>query len=189
LRIDKSEFQDWAFGNTLENTTRGRLAEYIVAKALNVVSDQRVEWDHVDVEFHGYSIEVKASAYLQSWYQKAPSKITFDIAPRSWWWDRQSNEVEKLPSPKRLADIYVFCVFNATERDRADPQDTSQWDFFVVSTSRMNNLLGGQKKASLTTISSIATRVSYDELKGAVEREIEEPTKHLGSSNAPRSYC
>jgi len=34
--LDKREFHDWAYHDLLANTTRGVLAEYIVAKALGL---------------------------------------------------------------------------------------------------------------------------------------------------------
>lgn len=35
-RLSKQEFWEWAYGNLLTNTTRGVVAEYIVAKALGI---------------------------------------------------------------------------------------------------------------------------------------------------------
>ena len=67
----------------MSNTERGRLAEFIVAKAVNAASDRRVEWDIYDVRTPDkITVEVKTSAYLQTWKQTRLSKITFDIAPK-----------------------------------------------------------------------------------------------------------
>jgi hypothetical protein len=44
-RLNKQEFQAWAFDNLLANTTRGLLAEYIVATAVGALTETRKEWD------------------------------------------------------------------------------------------------------------------------------------------------
>ena len=43
--LDKQEFLAWAYGDLLTNTTRGVLAEYIVATALGIDDTKRVEWN------------------------------------------------------------------------------------------------------------------------------------------------
>jgi len=43
-RLNKQEFQAWAYDDLLTNTTRGVLAEYIVATALGIRDTKRVEW-------------------------------------------------------------------------------------------------------------------------------------------------
>ncbi|MUL34818.1 hypothetical protein [Gloeocapsopsis dulcis] len=72
-------FWQWSSSDLLSNTLRGRLAEFLVASALGVASGTRVEWDAIDVVSpSGVKVEVKSSAYLQSWRGR-PSRITFDI--------------------------------------------------------------------------------------------------------------
>lgn len=47
--LNKQEFQAWACGDLLANTTRGLLAEYIVATAVGALKTKRVEWDRYDL--------------------------------------------------------------------------------------------------------------------------------------------
>ncbi|HLP27552.1 MAG TPA: hypothetical protein VK147_02850 [Candidatus Didemnitutus sp.] len=76
----------WAYSDHLSNANRGVLAEYIVGLAVGATEKPRVEWDKYDlVTPGGVSIEVKSSAYPQSWNNPKPSTIVFDIAPRTWW--------------------------------------------------------------------------------------------------------
>lgn len=84
--ISAPSFWQWAYSDHLSNANRGVLAEYIVGMAVGATEKPRVEWDKYDlVTPGGVSIEVKSSAYLQSWNNPKPSTIVFDIAPRTWW--------------------------------------------------------------------------------------------------------
>ncbi len=40
--ISKNDFYEWAYSDLLVNNQRGHLAEYIVAKALNLTSQKRL---------------------------------------------------------------------------------------------------------------------------------------------------
>ena len=62
-RLNKQEFWEWAYDDLLTNTTRGVLAEYIVATALGVADTKRREWDQYDLKTaDGDGVEVKSSA-------------------------------------------------------------------------------------------------------------------------------
>ena len=62
------EFWQWATSDLLNNSTRGILAEFLVATALGVNKGTRTEWDAYDItDKDGTKIEVKSSPYLQSW--------------------------------------------------------------------------------------------------------------------------
>ena len=54
----------------MDNAERGALAEYLVACALGVADNVRVNWDKYDLlSPEGIAVEVKSSGYLQSWDQ------------------------------------------------------------------------------------------------------------------------
>ncbi len=58
-------FWRWAASDLVSNTLRGILAEYIVACALDLPQEVRVEWDAFDLKTaQGLKIEVKSAAYL-----------------------------------------------------------------------------------------------------------------------------
>ena len=80
-RLNKQDFLDWAYDDLFTNTTRGVLAEYIVATALGITKTRRREWDQYDLQFGDVGVEVKSAAYVQAWKQARPSKITFSIRP------------------------------------------------------------------------------------------------------------
>jgi hypothetical protein len=72
------DFWRWAFSDLRTNIVRGVLAEYLVARAVGDLSPLRKAWDNWDVTTAtGIKVEVKSSAYLQSWNQRKLSAITF----------------------------------------------------------------------------------------------------------------
>lgn len=81
LEYNLLSFWRWNSSDLLSNTSRGRFAEFIVASATNVdISNARDEWAEYDlITPEGIKIEVKSSAYVQSWFQKSLSKISFGI--------------------------------------------------------------------------------------------------------------
>jgi len=113
------DFHRWAAGNLLDNTVRGLFAEYIVHQALGVDPGQhRIEWAEHDIAGPGWTAEVKAAAYIQSWEQAQPSRISFKIE-------------------QRTSTFYVFALLAEQERGRVDPRDLAQWRFWLVLTAEL----------------------------------------------------
>ena len=169
MLLDKSDFLNWGFGEVLENRTRGILAEYIVAKALDALSEKRIEWDYCDLRYRGVEIEVKSAAYVQSWEQKRPSTIGFEIGTRRWKWAHETNDMVEVAPAARLANIYVFCLLDILDRNQAAPLDTAQWRFFVAPTATINQHLGTQKRAGLASIQRIAEACDFGALRAVVD--------------------
>lgn len=92
LNFTLTDFWSWSQSDLLNNTLRGLLAEYIVRQDLEIKKTTRTEWDAYDLETEsGIKIEIKSSAYLQSWKQNNLSQISFDIAPTKGW-NAETNE-------------------------------------------------------------------------------------------------
>ena len=86
LPVSVLDFWQWVASDLLDNALRGKLAEFLVGQALNCLEGKRKEWDAFDlVTAAGVKIEVKSAAYVQSWRQSAPSKISFRIKPTQAW--------------------------------------------------------------------------------------------------------
>lgn len=164
-------FWRWAYSQTLDNALRGVLAEYLVGLALGGPDrDARVEWDPYDLTTpDGVKVEVKSTAYLQSWAQKRKSTLVFNI-PETNAWDPATGFWAS--SRARQSDVYVFCVFTAVDPDTADPLDMAQWDFYVAPTPRVNETLGGQKTVTLSSLKARVTpeQVTFTGLADAVQR-------------------
>ena len=144
------DFWCWQGSDLLSNAQRGILAEYIVAKALGSAPPVREEWAALDAETaDGITVEVKSSAYLQSWAQKRPSQIRFTIrATRRWDEDKYS----RVDDVRRQAQVYVFCVFAARDKDTANPLDLDQWEFYVLPAGVLNEKAAGQKGIGLSSL-------------------------------------
>ncbi|MEI3453818.1 MAG: hypothetical protein V8Q91_10525 [Bilophila wadsworthia] len=107
------DFWAWAFSDLVSNTERGKLAEYLVAKAMGCGTQISQTWESYDLlSPEGIKIEVKTSAYIQSWKQKAFSKISFGIAKTKFW-----DGLDYVGEKKRHADVYVFCVLKHKDQE------------------------------------------------------------------------
>src|SRR5690606_21596217 len=72
------DFWRWALGDLRLNSTRGMLAQFLVARAVWDTRPNDDGWGDFDVlSPEGIKIEVKSSGYLQSWSQVNPSRIVF----------------------------------------------------------------------------------------------------------------
>jgi hypothetical protein len=153
----------------MSNTARGLLAEFFVACALGIIEKMRVEWAPFDLTSReGIKVEVKSSAYIQSWTQQRMTAPSFSIAPtRLWNPDLGAYVGER----KRHADVYVFCLHAHQERATLNPLDIRQWQFFVTPTAFLDTCLGVQKTVGLRTLQRIgATEVAYGTLNATIAR-------------------
>lgn len=150
------DFWRWANSDLLSNTLRGILAEFIVAKALNIADTPRTEWDSVDLRTpSGLKIEVKSAAYLQSWQQSNLSKIIFDIAPKKSWHSETNTYDDSIC---RSADIYVFCLLHHKDKNTVNPLDLQQWTFYILPTATLDQYSPTQKKISLQPLEKLQAK-------------------------------
>ena len=163
------DFWQWTYSDLLGNTNRGRLAEFIVGRALGLtLTDVRREWDEVDfITPTGLKIEVKSAAYLQSWYQKKLSDIYFVVCPRRGW-NAATNEIDL--TARRHADVYVFAVLAHKDKRSVDPLNLSQWKFYVVPTAVLDSRERSQHSITLRSLSSLYPNpFKFDQLRNAIE--------------------
>lgn len=161
------DFWKWSASDLVSNATRGRLAEFIVARALGCKLDGvRDEWQAYDLETPGgRKVEVKSAAYIQSWAQKKPSTILFSIR-KSREWNRTVNEQAK--TAKRQADVYVFALLAHQDKATVDPLDTDQWQFYVLPTSSLDERTRSQHSITLKSLASMTLPLRFSELKEKV---------------------
>ena len=169
------DYWQWSSSSVLDNTERGIVAEFLVANALGLTQEPRVEWGSHDLETSsGIRIEVKSAAYLQSWRQKKRSAIQFGIARTKEAWDPATGESRTHDPPKRIADIYVFCLLKHENKATVDPLDTDQWEFYVVPTSVIDKEKPCSKTIGLRPLQDLAGHpCSYTTLAAAVTRVAE----------------
>jgi len=163
------DFWRWAVSDLVSNATRGVLAEFIVGSALGIDFDVRNEWDAYDLETRGgVRVEVKSAAYVQSWAQRVPSRISFIIKPSA---APVSDSGTYAQTRDRHADVYVFALLHESDQARIDPLDVSQWTFFVLPTRVLNEKRPGSSSIGLDPLRQIgAIECAYSELCDAVQQ-------------------
>jgi hypothetical protein len=115
----------------------------------------------------GATIEVKSAAYFQTWAQKAPSVISFGIAPTRLW-DTATNVMAA--EVRRQTDLYVFALLAHQDKATLDPMDVSQWVFFVMPTAVLNARLPSQKQLGLAGLRSFCPAEStFFQIRDAIE--------------------
>jgi hypothetical protein len=158
------DFWAWALADLRTNTARSRLAEYLVAVALQVHHRPRVEWDSHDVTApDGTRVEVKSSAYLQAWDQARLSKISFGgLRARTW-----SARAGYAADVSYNADVYVFALQSATSHEAYDALDLDQWQFWVAPASAIAQT--GQNQMGLSKVRTVCGEpVKHAEVAQAV---------------------
>lgn len=105
---------------------------------------------------------MKSCAYLQSWYQRIFSKVSFVIKPTRAW-DYETNK--HAGTIQRQADVYVFCLLKHQDKTTVNPLDMNQWSFYVVSTTALSS----GKSITLTALEKLTTAITYAEIYSAIK--------------------
>jgi len=163
------KFWQWAYSGLSDNITRGVLAEFFVANAVGAARGVRDPWATYDIQDpRGFGIEVKSSAYLQTWAHDELSKITFSCRTTHAF-DPATNELAI--ESRHHADVYVFALQTCQVQEDLDTLDVAQWEFYVVPTSWLDEPEGGRHSISLGTLKAserYGQPVSYRELKARI---------------------
>ncbi len=155
------DYWRWASSDLLNNRQRGIIAEFIVATAFGVTDTPRLEWGWYDVlTREGKKIEVKSAAYYQSWPQRKPSSIQFDIKPRKEFWNPKTNETRTEKHPTRLSHAYVFCLLGSLDEPNPNPLSIGQWTFYVIDTYSLNRVKPAQQKISLRPLRKLVEQTT-----------------------------
>lgn len=170
LGFNLADFWAWSVSDLVSNATRGRLAEYLVARALRIsTAGVRDEWAAYDLLTPtGIRIEVKSAAYLQAWYQRRRSVISFSTRPTRFW-DPETNL--QASEVVRQADVYVFALLAHLDKTTLDPRDVTQWQFFVLSTAALDARTRSQHSITLKSLQALCNHcLRFDELADAVDQ-------------------
>jgi len=157
----------WANSDLVGNVSRGILAEYLVALAVQATDEPRDPWAAFDVVTpSGITIEVKSAAYIQAWDQRALSRISFLT---------RATEDPILtpgvtPVVSRRSQVWVFALLHHSEQETLNPLDVSQWTFWVVPTPWLNARERSQHSITLTSLkaSPYGVPVDFDHLAEAI---------------------
>lgn len=167
--VTLEDFWAWAYSDILSNTVRGVYGEFLVASAIGAVKDLtsrdnvRNPWWWYDLSYRETKLEVKTSAYRQTWKQKKNSSISFDIKA-------------KKANSSRTADIYIFCIFTEKDDELAYQRviDPNYWEFYIIP----EPLLPNQKTISLRPLKALCQNnnlpypITYDEIISVLDTMI-----------------
>lgn len=157
------DFWKYAYSD-LNADPRDVIAEFLVSNALDIKeSINRQDWTLYDIDYKGVRVEVKCTGYFQTWREdgKVSQRRNFSIRKAK---DRHTRKYE------RHNDIYVFCLLNGETRKEANPLIIDNWDFYVVPTSKINELCGDNNSISLSRVKKISDgRVKYEGLKDKIQ--------------------
>jgi len=137
LTVKLKHFWQWSASDLMSNASRGLLAKYLVAKALGLADGVRNECAPFDLETKdGMKIEVKSFSPFQSGSQ-GRSKLSSGIRPAHSGKEATGKFDEEI---EHQADVYVLCVLGdrETDKDKVDPLNLDQWDFYVMKASLLN---------------------------------------------------
>ena len=162
------DFWRWSVSDILSNATRGIFAEFVVATAAKInLNEVRDEWGAFDlITSEGIKIEVKSSAYLQTWFQKALSKISFSTKP-AFVIDIETNQKSEVKI--RSADIYVFCLLHHENKQTVEPLNLDHWEFYVLATEQLNNYARSQHSITLNSLKKLTNSVDYENLENEIK--------------------
>lgn len=134
--------------NLMENVNRGWVAEVVVAHLLNgeLVGSGYGSWD---VQVGSVRVEVKAAGDVQSWAQRRVLMPSFSIRPAAGWIEQPDGTYRSDLVPQRRSDVYIFCHHRGTR-----PDAPSEWDFYVVPTTVLDEVCGDQKSIGLSALRS-----------------------------------
>jgi hypothetical protein len=164
LTVKLKHFWQWSASDLMSNASRGLLARYLVARALGLADGVRNECAPFDLETKdGMKIEVKSFSPFQSGSQ-GHSKLSSSIGPAHSGNDATGKFDEEI---EHQADVYVLCVLGdrETDKDKVDPLNLDQWDFYVMKASLLN-----EESPTQTTIGEASLnkpdliKVNYAEL-------------------------
>jgi len=171
-------FWQWSLSNIQFAMTRGTFADFIVRCSLEIGGI--TTRPNIGTGFEAYDLEgpviqstgeisrleVKSSAYLNSETCKYSERVSFSIAPSRISTD---GDYKKDSPQQRNNDIYIFCLYTATDT-RRNILDLSWWEFFVLPTYKIetDSKLIKQKTISITTIRSLCPMLSFNMLCEAI---------------------
>lgn len=149
------DFWQWAFGDLCDDDIKGIYAEWLVTNILEIPTNRRVSWANSDIITpDGIRLEVKASAFWQSWklvnedgtikdlkgeelIPKNVSTIRFtgligrDSVSDQWKGDSGYK-----------SEIYVFCFQNEKNPLIWNALDMNQWEFYIFDVKELMKFSG-----------------------------------------------
>jgi hypothetical protein len=182
------DFWRWGFADQCDDDLKGYFAEWMVGTiiGLPMSTSRRVSWADSDlITPDGTRIEVKASAYWQSWKlvnedgtrKPVPPPVTPETTAIrfSGLQARTSTGPAAAPTsePRRFkSDIYVFCMHAQTDPSAWDAWTLAHWEFYVMTREELVARHTGNS-ISLATLRGIRPSMSAREFQNHMRHLLE----------------
>ena len=162
------EFWRWHFSEIYD--LQSKISEYIVGKALGLIEAENIGvWTLFDMMYRDKRIEVKETSYYHAWQtdeEPKSRKRSFGITKA---YDNYKNKDSAF---RRQSDIYIFCLNTGDTKADSNPLMLEHWKFYIVPTSRINELCKDSKTISLSRVKKLTDEVTYKELQLQIDKLI-----------------
>lgn len=173
----------WRFQFSNLSDMQGEVGEYVVSMALNnILPDNKCGWTQYDIDYNGWRVEVKTTAYYQPWRERSEKYKGKPLSEQRTWSIRKAHAKEfDMTSPLvRNNDVYVFVLITGKNAIDADPLKLEHYKFWAIPTYEINDRCGDNKSISLGKVKRIAMSigfseggVGFDSLRSVIDRAIE----------------
>jgi hypothetical protein len=173
VQASLTDFWKWAMADLCDDDVKGWFAEWLVLKLLGIESRRRVSWANSDVVTEsGVRIEVKATAYWQSWkvldeFGKPKAERSHQDGPDSsirfrGLRARDSSGVTDMAKDRALkSDLYVFAFQHERDIVKWNAMDLSQWEFYVLTSVEVASITPA-RTVSLARLRSVQRPLSAE---------------------------
>jgi len=171
--LDKTSIKDfwqWTYSDLLINKNRDDLGLFLVANSLDLTKMPRIDWGNVELRYRSKKIAVKTSGYIQSWRQKRPKRVLFDISPKK---GLNAKTEESRTYRNREAELYIFCLHKEKVVKDVDILNLDQWVFYIIRTSDLDEAMPDKKRIGLRPLNGMATPVHLSKVKDVLDTLIE----------------
>ena len=160
------DFWQWTYSDLQWNQNRDELSQFFVANALELTKIPKIKWQGCELRYRKKKIAIKTSGYIQSWQQKKPTRILFDIAPKK---GITAKQADSLTFRNREAELYIFALFTQKDVKKIDCLDLEQWKFYIVRTAVLDDEYETKRKIGIRALNKLATPVHYNRLKEQID--------------------
>ena len=121
-----------------------------------------------------HALEVKSASYHQRWHQDRLSDIRFSVR-KTHAWDATTGK--QAATAERQAFAYVLCLLSEKQREKVDPLDLNQWQFWAVSSSFFDARTRSQHSITHNSLRrEVGEPVSFNDLRKVVDMLIDKPS-------------
>ena len=159
------DYWQWTYSDLLIESNRTTLGLFIIAHALELTKMPRINWGIVDLRYKRKKVSIDISSRIHGWKQSKSNRILFDITIKK---GIHAKNEHSLTFKNREADLYIFGLHKEKELKKADFLNLEQWDFYVVSTSILDEKFPTKNKIGIRLLNSISNPIHYNEIQNTV---------------------